>query len=182
MQEGAGAHALARGHHLVSIILVVIVTACSPMEGPTIVIDASGWSAIPERMVQPGNQYVLRVVNTTDSPVSPVVVRMFSGDVRDIPLINGVIVDVENGTADGLHEVHQPAPGLEYRMFYPDLEDIAAGRPLAPLEPGDELRVVVGGSFGLGGGEPGTYAVISNDPGGLKRGDFAVFELTAPGG
>ena len=41
------------------------------------------------------------------------------------------------------------------------------------------LRV---GNPGLGGGEPGRFVVISNEPGGLERGDFAVFDMTDESG
>ena len=153
----------------------------SPTEGPTIRITDTGWTAIPETMVQPGDQFELTLVNETNLPVNFVVVGIFSGEVTDIPTVKGMVVDLTQGPVDELSNT-PPPPGLIHNIIHPDPEAIAAARYPSPIAPGEERKVVVGGSFGMGGGEPGIYAAISNEPGGLERGDFAVFELLPAGG
>lgn len=162
-----------------------LMAACSsPTQGPTIQIGADGWTASPETMVQTSDRFEITIVNTTDTAVNFILVRMDYGDVKDIPVVDGVV----DATAQVVYESDDPtvqsAPVVAFIMIHPGEvgESLPPGWEPASVEAGEELRVVVGGAFGMGGGEPGAFAVISYKSGGIERGDFAVFNLTDENG
>lgn len=166
----------------------LLLSSCSqPTQGPTVRIGEDGWAANPPTMTQERLTFELTLVNALDRPVSFVIVRMDYGEVTDLPLVNGV-PDVDRGThvIHGALEEEKFAPDVmgplvvAYHLVHPDVDEVTpATAPV--LEPGEERKVRVGNP-GLGGGEPGSYVVISYEPGGLERGDYAFFTLATEDG
>lgn len=139
-------------------------------------------------MVQVGDQFELTLVNSTGTPVSFIIIRMDYGDVKDIPLVNGV-PDVSGQVVYEVYDVDAQGselsrPVVAYGMIHPGEvgESPPPGWEAASVDAGEEQKVAIGGGFGMGGGEPGSYAVISYEPGGHERGDYAVFNLTDENG
>ena len=169
----------------VVLALGTLLAACSsPTQGPTIQIGADGWTASPETMVQASDRFEITIVNTTDTPAKFILVRMDYGDVKDIPVVDGVV----DATAQVVYESDDPTvqslPMVAYSMIHPENpgESLPPEWEPASIEAGAEMRIVVGGAFGMGGGEPGSFVVISYESGGLERGDLAVFNLTDENG
>ena len=167
---------------------ILLYTWVRPTQGPTIQIGADEWTANPKTMVQTKGQFELTLVNSTDTRVNFVIVRMDYGDVKDIPLmdglpdLSGVTVYEVYGVDDQGFELSRPV--VAYTTIHPgDVgESLPSGWEPASVDAGEEETVVIGGALGMGGGEPGSFAVISYDPGGLERGDYAVFNLTDENG
>ncbi len=137
---------------------------------------------MPATMVHTGEWFKINVVNATDSPLKFVIVEMNIGQVADLPLVDGVI-DISRQV---VYESDDPAVSsplvVAYYVVYPEvLGEEAPGWAPAVVDPGEEETVAIG-SPGLGGGERGSYAVISYEPGGLERGDFVSFDLTDEAG
>jgi len=152
-----------------------------PTQGPIVDIGEDGWIADPPTIAQTRERFEVTLVNSLDTSVSFIIVRMDYGEVTDLPLLNGV-VDVNRQV---VYEVDDPMvlspPLVAYSVVYPDNEEIFNEGTAPVLEPGQEGKVTIGNP-GLGGGEPGSFAVISHDPGGLERGDYATFNLTDENG
>ena len=166
---------------------ILLASCSSPMQGPTIQIAADGWTANPETMVQTSDRFEITIVNSTNTPVNFIIFRMDYGDIKDIPLVDG-LPDLSGMTVYEVYEVDDlgelSRPVVAYTMIHPgDVgESPPAGWEPASVEAGKEQKVIIGGAFGMGGGEPGSFAVISYEPGGHERGDFAVFNLTDENG
>lgn len=169
------------------LVLLLVLTACAPpTQGPVVHISEDGWTADPVTMVQEREWFELSIINSSQAEARFVIVRMEFGDVLDIPQVDGV-VDVSRGQGfvtgpveyDTFEQVTGPLMA-SYRLVYPDT--LGASDATVPLlQPGEEREVRVG-NRGLGGGDPGSYAVISYEPGSLERGEYVVFDLTNPDG
>jgi hypothetical protein len=162
---------------------LLLISACStPTAGPTVRINEQGWEADPAVIVQPGEAFTLTLVNELDSPVSFVLVQVNYGDVDELPLVDGV-VDVSRQV---LYEIDDPTvaspPVVAYYTVHPGVEgEGAVGWSPDVLEPGETKKLTIGDPS-KGGGGPGAYVVISHEPGGLGRGDYAAFDLTDKNG
>ena len=166
-------------------LVCLLLSSClgAPTQGPTIHISDAGWTAEPPTTTQEGSTFELTLVNSLDVPVSFVVVHMNYGQPTDLRLVDGV-PDVDRGADVILGEGVTPdVMGplvVAYYLVYPDVDQVTLAT--APtLEPGAEMTVRVGNP-GLGGGDPGRYAVISYEPEGLERGDYVLFDLADSNG
>ena len=169
------------GRFLAALLLVTVVGCSAPTQGPTIRIGPNGWVADPASTVQEGDVFEFTIENRLDVPVHFAVLRLDYGEPTDLPLVDGV-VDVSRQVVYESADPRDPGdPVVAYNIVHP----VFAGEGAAP-RPGmldanatTTLRV---GNPGLGGGEPGRFVVISYEPGGLERGDFAVFDMTDESG
>lgn len=158
---------------------VVLVAACSSAaEGPTIEINDDSWSAVLATVEAGGGSFTITVVNSGTEQQEFAVVSLYGGDPGALPTSSGVLdlsreglfVDAENPEIATFHVVH---PDYERR----EGEGVDPGA-LVPdtVGPGEEKTVTIGGFEG--GGEPGTYVVLSYEPGRYEAGDFASFTVT----
>jgi len=159
--------------------VIVLVAACSfAAEGPTIEIGDSSWSAMPSTMEAGGGSFTITVVNSGTEQQEFAVVSLFGGDAAALPMNNGMLdlsrnglsTDAENPGVATFHVVHpdyegQEGEGVEPGLLVPDT-----------IGPGEEKTVTIGGFEG--GGEPGTYVVLSYKPGAYEAGDYASFTIT----
>lgn len=177
-----------RGRPTTWLLACLLVSSCqAPTTGPTVNAGEDGWIADPLTTMQERERFEVTLVNSLDTPVSFVIVRLDYGEATDLPVVNGVVdVNRTRGAVYGPveYEVYDPNVSgplvVAYHMVYPDVEEVTEST-VPVLEPGEETKVTIGNA-GLGGGEPGSYAVISHEPGGLERGDYAVFNLTDENG
>ena len=94
-------------------------------------------------MVQTSDRFEIAIVNTTDTPVNFILVRMDYGDVKDIPVVNGVV----DATAQVVYESDDPTvqspPVVAYIMIHPENpgESLPPGWEPASVEAGEELMV-----------------------------------------
>jgi hypothetical protein len=138
-------------------------------------------------MVQEAEWFEVTLVNQSQAEARFVIVRMDFGEVTDLPQVNALVdVSRDHGFVTGSvdFDVHDPnVMGplvVAHYLVYPDVTHVSEST-VPTLQPAEERTVRVG-NFGLGGGEPGSYAVISYEPGSLERGDYTVFNLTDANG
>lgn len=164
-------------------LVVVGLTACSqPTTGPTIRVDNKGWTPDPPSIVQPGEWFTFTVVNSRDIDVEFVVLQMNYGNVDDLPVVDGVVDVTRQVVYESDDPTVQSPPVVAYYVVYPAVEgEGAVGWEPAKAAAGASATVQVG-NRGLGGGEPGRFAVVSYHPGGLGAGEYAEFELTDENG
>lgn len=157
----------------VAVLMSIGLAACTEAtQGPTILIDETGWTANPQSVVQSSDRFSFDLDNSLDTDVEFVLLRMDYGDVVDIPLEDGLVDVSQQVVYDGDDPVVAYVP-------YPEVGDGADWEPWS-VDAGSSTRVNVGTS--LGGGEPGRFAVISYRPGAIDAGEYAVFEMTDENG
>lgn len=129
-------------------------------------------------MEAPGGSFEITVVNLGTSRQEFAVVSLFDGDPGALPMLNGTL-DVSR---DGLSFDSENPATTTFYVVHPDLEsregtDMASGI-LVPdsVGPGEEKTVTIGSL--MGGGEPGTYLVLSYAPGRYEAGDYVAFTIT----
>jgi hypothetical protein len=164
-------------------VLSLLLTACGPpTQGPIVRIDDDGWTADPVSMEQEREWFEVTLINSSQTEARFVIVRMEFGEVLDLPQVNGVVdVSRSQGFVTGPveYDTFEPVVGplvVSYYLVYPDTLGVTDAT-VPVLQSGEERNVRVG-NRGLGGGEPGSYAVISYEPGSLERGDYVAFDLT----
>jgi len=157
-------------------LLVVVATACSsPAEGPTVEMRVGSWSPTSTTMEAGGGSFRITLVNRKAEPVRFAVLRMWAGDPNGLPILDGTI-DLRQ---DQPFSDTQNPNYVNFDVVYPEYERTEpTPAPLVPdtIEPGEEKSVTIGGF--KGGGEPGSYVVISMEPGGYEAGEYAVFAIT----
>jgi hypothetical protein len=168
-----------------AVMLVVLAASCSsPAEGPTIEIKDGSWTAVPATMEAGGGSFELTVSNLGTTRQEFAVVSLFSGDPYALPIRSGQL-DLRHH--QGLVNLENPESATYY-VVHPDYErregegsEVDPGT-LVPdtIEPGEEKTVTIGGF--KGGGEPGTYVVLSYTQGRYEAGDYAAFTITDPDG
>jgi hypothetical protein len=133
-------------------------------------------------MVQPGDWFTFTVVNSRDIAVEFVVLRMNYGNVDDLPLVAGVVDITRQVVYESDDPTVQSPPVVAYYVVHPAVEgEDAVGWEPAKVPAGGSATVQVG-NRGLGGGEPGRFAVVAYEPGSLDAGEYAVFEMTDENG
>jgi len=152
--------------------LLAVMPACAaPAQGPTIEIGESAWSAVPPVMGASGGEFVITVANLTDTLQKFAVVTISSGaDADALPMDEGLLdVGFDGSYSSTYWIVHPDYERREGEGVTPD--------PVAPdtIEPGERKSVTIGGF--KGGGEPGTYVVVSFEVGGYEADDYAVFTI-----
>lgn len=173
-----------------AVLVVVTVSCSSSVEGPAVVISDDGWSATPSSAAVRGGEFTVTVTNDTDTVQSFVVVTMcpnpeaikqpHGNDPAALPMSDGLL-DLSRDMLCGDPEQLGVALFIVVSGDYEhrEGEGVTHG-PMTPttVEPGGEETVTIGGA--KGGGEPGTYVVLSWEPGGHEAGDYAVFTITEP--
>lgn len=160
-----------------AVLLAVLAASCSSTaEGPTIEIRDSSWTAVPETLEAGGGSFSIRLVNLGTTRQAFAVVTLFGGDPGTLPIRDGLL-DVSR---DGISaDPDNPEIAL-FGVGHPDYERREGGGILVPdtIEPGEEKSITIGGL--KGGGEAGTYVVVSYTPGRYEAGDYAEFTITDP--
>ena len=158
----------------VVVALLIGLSACSPpTTGPVVRIDETGWTADPPSVVQQGDRFRFVVDNSLEVDVQFVILRLYYGEVTDLPLVEGVVDVSQQVVYDGEDPI--VAFGL-----YPEFERGDADWEPRNVAAGSATTVNVG--TGLGGGEPGRFVVVSYLPGSIAAGHYAVFDMTDENG
>jgi len=164
----------------VALLTVVAVSCSSTPEGPTIEISDTAWTATPASIEAGGGSFSITVVNSGAEQEEFAVVRLFNGDPATLPMVDGLL----DLSRDGLFADAENPGVATFGVVYPDYER-REGEGVPPgvltpdtVAPGEEKSVDIGGF--KGGGEPGTYVVLSWEPGGYEAGDYASFTVTEP--
>lgn len=182
MEEREDAGAVSPVVSAIFVLLFLLAACAPPTQGPIVRIDDDGWTADPVSMVQEREWFEVTLVNSSQTEARFMIVRMEFGEVLDLPQVNGVVdVSRDQGFVTGPveYDTFEPVVGplvVSYVLVYPDTLGVTDAT-VPVLQPGEERDVRVG-NRGLGGGDPGSYAVISYEPGSLERGDYVVFSLT----
>jgi hypothetical protein len=165
---------------LALVVSVVAASCSSTPEGPTIEITDTSWTATPVSVEAGGGSFSITVVNSGTEQEEFAVVSLFGGDPATLPMVDGLL----DLSRDGLFADAENAEVATFRVVYPDYER-REGEGVPPgvltpdmVAPGEETTVKVGGFEG--GGEPGTYVVLSWKPGGYEEGDYTSFAVTGP--
>jgi hypothetical protein len=175
-------------------LVALLIAACSAPAGPEIVIDETGWEAVPATAAAGGGKFDLTVTNNTDTPQEFVVVVIcdaVSIDAADevdytpanqdpdaLPIVDGQL-DLQRSGLCG--DPESPDTAL-YTLAFPEYEpsEGQASNPEAmtpgSVAPNTDATVTIGGL--KGGGEPGTYVILSWSPGGYEAGDYTAFTIT----
>lgn len=155
-------------------LLVVLAASCSSTaEGPTIEIRDGSWIAVPPTVEAGGGSFSVTVINLGTEPREFAVVTLWRGEPDALPMRNGQLdLRLDQPFAETVH----------FDVVHPDYErqegeGVEPG-PLIPdtIDPGEEKSVTIGGFEG--GGEPGTYVVLSHEPGRYEAGEYAAFSIT----
>lgn len=162
-------------------VLVLVVAACSSAaEGPTIETGDSPWSAVPLTLESGGGSFSITAANSGTEQQEFVVVSLFGGDPEALPMHNGLL----DLSRDGLFTDSEDPDVATFQVVHPEYER-REGEGVEPgvvvpdtVDPGEEKSVTIGGF--KGGGEPGTYVVLSYKPGRYEAGDYAAFTVTDP--
>ncbi len=154
------------------LIAAVLIGACSAPAGPEIVINETGWDAVPATVAAGGGAFTLTVTNKTAEHQTFAVLYLYEGDPDSLPTVDGLLdLDQENWV-----------PGeTNFWFVYPDYAFPEGEQTLAPLTPAGvdantETTITIGGA--KGGGEPGTYVILSWEQGGYEAGDYTEFVIT----
>lgn len=99
--------------------------------------------------------------------------RMYYGEVADLPLVDGVVDVSQQVVYAGEDPVVAFGP-------YPEFGGEGADWMPWTVAAGSSTTIKVGTS--LGGGEPGRFAVISYQAGAIEAGEHAVFDMTDENG
>ena len=153
--------------------LAILMAACSAPAGPEIVISETGWEAVPATVVAEGGKFTLTVTNQTAQDQTFAIILLYEGEPDSLPTVDGLLdLDQRNWV-----------PGeANFWIVYPDYEfpegEGVGPAPLTPsrVDANAETTFTVGGS--KGGGEPGTYVIVSWAPGAYEAGDYAEFTIT----
>jgi hypothetical protein len=174
-------------------LVAVLIAACSAPAGPEIVIDETGWEAVPATAAAGGGKFDLTVSNDTNTQQEFVVVVIcdaVSIDAADevnytpanqdpdaLPIVDGQL-DLQRSGLCG--DPGSPDTAL-YTLVYPDYE-ASEGQPSNPeamtpgtVAPKTDTTITIGGFEG--GGEPGTYVILSWSPGGYEAGHYTEFTI-----
>jgi hypothetical protein len=158
------------------------------------VIDDTGWKAVPATVAAGGDKFDLTVTNNTNTPQEFVVVVIcdaVSIDASDevdytpanqdpdaLPIVDGQL-DLQRSGLCG--DLESPDTAL-YTLVYPEYE-ASEGQASNPetmtagsVAPNTATTITIGGFEG--GGEPGTYVILSWSPGGYEAGDYTAFTIT----
>jgi len=153
--------------------VAILIAACSAPAGPEIVIDETGWEAVPATVAAGGGEFTLTVTNQTGEGQAFAVIFLYEGEPGSLPTVDGLL-DLDQGNW---------VPGeTNFWFVYPEYEfPEGEGVGPAPLDPAfvganAEMTFTIGGP--KGGGEPGTYVVVSWAAGGYEAGDYAAFTIT----
>ena len=165
------------------VVLVVLAVSCSsPAEGPTIEIGEGSWTAVPATLEAGGGSFDITVSNLGTTRQEFAVVSLFDGHPGALPTRNGLL-DLRHH--QGLVNFENPESATYY-VVHPDYER-REGEGVDPgtlvpdtIDPGEEKSITIGGF--KGGGEPGTYVVLSYTPGRYEAGDYAAFIITGSDG
>ena len=155
------------------LLAAILIAACSTPAGPEIVIDETGWDAVPGSVAAGGGEFTLTVTNQTANDQTFAVIYIYEGDPDSIPTVNGLLdLDQRNWV-----------PGeTNFWFVYPEYafpEGEGAGpAPLTPatVDADSETTFTIGGP--KGGGEPGTYVILSWELGGYEAGNYTEFAIT----
>lgn len=156
-----------------TVVLVLTLVSCSAPGGPAVQINETSWTASPSAVQARGGEFTLTVTNKTAQDKTFAVIFLFEGEPESMPTVDGLLdLDQRNWV-----------PGeTNFSIVYPEYEtQEGEGVAPAPLDPAEveadaESTFTIGGF--KGGGEPGTYVVLSWSPGGYEAGDYASFEIT----
>jgi hypothetical protein len=174
--------------------VALLIGGCAAPAGPEIVIDETGWDAQPATVAAGGNRFDLTVTNNTDMQQEFVVAKICdavsidAGDQVDytpanqdpnaLPMVDGRL-DLQRSGVCG--DPESPDTAL-YTLAYGDYEvneqQVSTPEAMTPgtVAPNTSVTVTIGNLEG--GGEPGTYVILSWFPGGYEAGDYTAFEIT----
>ena len=151
-------------------LLVALAASCSsPAHGPSIKIRDGSWSAVPAEMELGGGSFTILVTNLDTVPAEFAVVSLNGADPGALPVRDGQL-DMRDNLSSFAVVYPEPAPD-ENRQS--GAESILLAQTIGPDQ---EMQVTIG-TF-EGGGEPGTYVVMSCEKGRYEAGDYAVFTIT----
>jgi len=158
--------------------VVVLAASCSAPAGPNIDIRDDAWTATPLSVEAGGGEFTLTVANETATTQTFAVVYLWRGSPDAIPTVDGLL----DLTRDRLAGDEENPDAALFSIVYPEYEspegegvEPAALVP-ASVEATEEVTFTIGGA--KGGGEPGSYVVLSWEPGAYEAGDYAAFEIT----
>jgi len=156
-----------------SVLLVLVLGACSAPAGPAIHINETSWTASQSEVGAGGGEFTLTVTNQTAEDQTFAVIFLYEGEPGSLPTVDGLLDLDQRNRVPG-----EP----NFSVVYPEYEtQEGEGVGPAPLNPAEvdadaETMFTIGGL--KGGGEPGTYVVLSWTPGGYEAGDYAPFTIT----
>ena len=158
---------------LTILFVAILVAACSTPAGPGIVIDEGGWEAVPATVAVGGGAFTLTVTNQTAEHQTFAVIYLYQGEPDLLPMVDGLL-DLDN---------RNRVPGeANFWIVHPEYEtregEGVNPPPLTPAGVGanSETTFTIGGA--KGGGEPGTYVILSWAPGGYEAGHYTEFTIT----
>ena len=158
---------------LTVLLVAILIAACSTPAGPEILISETGWEAVPAIVAAGGGEFTLTVTNQTAEDQTFAVIYIYEGDPGSMPTVDGLL-DLDQGNW---------IPGeTNFWFVYPDYafpEGEGVGPvPLTPaaIDADSQTSFTIGGT--KGGGESGTYLIVSWEPGGYEAGDYTEFEIT----
>lgn len=163
---------------LAAALLTVLAASCSTTaEGPAIEIRDEAWTAVPST-TEAGGSFVITVTNQGTESQDFAVLMLRAGDPNALPMRDG-LVDLRQDQP--FSDTQNPAYTY-FDVVYPEYER-REGEGVDPetlipetIEPGEQMSITIG-NF-KGGGEPGTYVVLSYQSGGYEAGKYAVFTIT----
>ena len=155
------------------LVASIAFVACSTPAGPEIVMSEADWDAVPDAIAAGGGEFTLTVTNQTAELQPFGVIYLYEGEPNSLPMVDGLL-DLDN---------RNRVPGdANFWIVHPDYEALEGDGvdppPLTPAEvsANSETTFTIGGP--KGGGEPGTYVILSWVPGGYEAGHYVAFTIT----
>ena len=165
-----------------------VLTACSAPAGPQIVMTESSWEAIPASVAAGGGEFELTVVNETDVDQPFVVVTIcdvkeldYTPEQQDpaaLPMTNGLLDLSRDGLCGDPENLNTALFWVVSGDWEPREGEDLQQAPMTPdVALADSESTITIGGF-KGGGEPGTYVILSWTPGAYEAGAYAAFTIT----
>jgi hypothetical protein len=171
------------------LLVAVLGAGCSPPPpGLTVTIGDDVWAAEPSTMSIGGDEFSVTVANESDSTESFVMLRYW-GEPSALPVVDGEVEVRRNGLKGGGDDpwncVPCPRDVALFAILYPPNPDgSGAGEGEVPnpqvpelVEPGALTTFTIGNEL-KGGGGPGSYMILSWEPGEYESGAYVTFEIT----